>query len=222
MIRQDKIAYLITGFNSLGKKPLYPKDNPMECLIRTILSQGTRDENRDIAMTRLLASCPAWDNVSSLKNSDLTAIIKPAGLATRKSETIKSFLEWCKSELKGYDLKPMSKWSTKRIMNSLCSIKGIGVKTAAIFCCFSLRRAVFPVDVHVHRMLTRVGITSRRLSPEQVFNKVDSYIPYGKDYFLHCHIIDHGRHICKKRPLCDECMFAKHCDYNLNKNDWVN
>jgi len=221
MVRQDKIAYLITGFNSLGKEPLFPAESPMECLIRTILSQGTRDENRDMAMDRLITACSTWEVVSALNKSELAAIIKPAGLANRKADTIYSFLKWCEAEMGGFDLSPMCNWTTNRVMNSLMAIPGIGLKTAAVFLCFNLRRDVFPVDVHVHRILTRVGVTARKLNQNQVFNQVNSYIPFGKDFFLHCHLIEHGRHFCKKNPICNSCSFSNHCDYKLKKNEWA-
>lgn len=221
MVRQDKIAYLLAGFTGLRKDPLYPEDTLMECLIKTILSQGTRDQNRDIAMDRLMSSCNTWEAVYSLNKSELTSLIRPAGLASRKSETIKCFLKWCKQEFGEFDVKSIETWETKLIINSLVSIPGIGVKTAAIFCCFSLKRSVFPVDIHVYRILIRIGVISNQLKPNQVFDKVDSYIPYGKDYFLHCHLIEHGRSICRKDPSCNHCMFSEHCDYNLKKNYWA-
>ena len=52
---------------------------------------------------------------------------------------------------------------------------------------------------------------------------VSPYIPVGKEFFLHVHLVEHGKSICKSsNPKCESCMFNEHCDYFLKKNAWAN
>ena len=121
------------------------------------------------------------------------------------------------------ELNQIQTWDNERIFDELTSIHGIGKKTVSIFICFGLKRDSFPVDVHVHRIMTRVGITSNYKNPDKLFKMVNPYIPVGKEFFLHVHLVEHGKGICKSsNPKCESCMFNEYCDYFLKKNAWAN
>ena len=120
------------------------------------------------------------------------------------------------------ELNQIQLWDNERIFKELTSIHGIGNETVSIFICFGLKRDSFPVDVHVHRIMTRVGITSNYKNPDKIFKMVNPYIPVGKGFFLHAHLVEHGKNICKiSNPKCENCMFNQHCDYFLRKNEWT-
>ena len=194
MVRQDKISHLITGFNSTQLEPIYPNEPLVDLFIRTILSQGSK--------------------ISELNNV--------SGLAKQKSQSILQFIEWVHSNFKNFDLEPIRNWQKERIFSELTAITGIGNKTVSIFICFGLKQSSFPVDVHIHRILTRVGVTSNYKNPDKVFNDVNPFIPVGKEFFLHAHLVEHGKNMCKNsNPNCEDCMFKNHCDYFLRKNEWA-
>lgn len=222
MVRQDKIGYIITHFRVNGEPVTQQFDNPTDCLIRTILSQSTTDANRDNAFQSFKNN---YSDLSKVVSDDIDRIaetIRVSGIARKKALAIQQVLIWCKQTFGEYALDNISSWDDEKIINELIKLKGIGYKTIAILLCFSLGRDVFPVDVHVHRIITRLGITKKSLSPDKVFFKINPFVPYGKDYFLHVKLVKFGREKCRSRnPLCAECPFSQLCDYDLNKNDWA-
>ncbi len=222
MVRQDKITYLITAFKIEGTEYGHLKEAPLDCLIRTVLSQATNDDNRDRSYAAMKARYADWDELGKAPLPELEETLRSGGLARRKARTIRAVLQWAHANFGSYTLDPVANWETPKLFAELTKIPGVGVKTVAILACFSLGRAVFPVDVHVHRVLSRLGVTSRKLSPEQTFMTVDPFIPLNRDALLHLNLIELGRHFCKARqPLCEACRFRDICDYYLQKNDWA-
>lgn len=222
MVRQDKIAYLVTAFQLEAQDFPSSSEPPLDCMIRTVLSQATSDRNRDNSYRSLRKIFPKWKDVAGADTGQIETAIAAGGLARRKSATIKNVLVWTENRFGDYSLRELTDWETEDILETLIKIPGIGIKTASIVACFSLNRNVFPVDVHVHRILSRMGITSRKLNPDQTFYQVDPFIPVGRDRELHISLIAHGRSICRPgNPDCSGCLIAEHCDYANHKNDWI-
>lgn len=222
MVRQDKIAYLITGFTSTGLKPIYPNEPLVELFIKIILSIGTNNQLRDIAFKNIKCDFIDYEDILKSKRSKLKNSIKISRFTNKKSTTIIEFLKWSKNNFDNFNLKPIINWEYDKIYDELTSINGIGIKLVSSLICFGLRGNSFPVDVHVHRIITRIGITLCYKSPDKVFKIIKPFIPVGKEYFLHAHIINYGKEVCRKlNPKCDYCMFNKHCDFFQKKNEWA-
>ena len=222
MVRQDKIAHLITGFRTTLLKPIYPNESLMDLFIRTILSQGTKDELRDRAFENLKSQFSNWRSILDAQISEIQIEIEVCGLSEKKANTIFEFIKWVKLNFPDFNIEEIRNWNTNKVFAELTSIKGIGNKTVSIFICFGLKGRSFPVDVHVHRILTRMGISSNVKNPDTVFKEVSPFIPVGKEFFLHVHLVEHGKKICKSsNPNCTDCMFNQHCDFLLKKNGWA-
>jgi endonuclease III-like uncharacterized protein len=69
----------------------------------------------------------------------------------------------------------------------------VGVKTAACVLAFSMERAAFPVDTHVHRVVTRLGWISAGTTAEQAYRVLAPRVPAGIRCDLHLALIRHGR-----------------------------
>jgi endonuclease-3 len=94
----------------------------------------------------------------------------------------------------------------------LRSLPGVGPKTAACVLLFSLDQPYFPVDTHVHRVATRLGLVPPRATAEQAQELLQRSIRPGDVYALHMQLIRHGRAICRApRPLCEECPLLDIC-----------
>ncbi len=222
MVRQDKITALITAFKYEGTEYRHLKEDPLDCLVRTILSQSTSDSNRDRCFNALKQRFNKWTDLANSSVSTVEETIQSGGLSRRKAKTILMVLQWANANFGSYTLDPLADWSDPKVISELVKISGVGVKTAAIVACFALGRDVFPVDVHVHRILTRLGVTPRKLNPEQTFRTIDPFIPLNRDAMLHLNLIEYGRHICTARkPKCDDCRFSELCDCYQQKNDWA-
>ena len=183
MVRQDKISYLLTGFHCTGVEPIYPDMPLIDLFIITILSQGAEDKLRDIAMNNLQLNFENWKDILTIEQSELANMIRVCGLANQKSTSIMNLLKWIKSTFNKMDLNKIQTWNSEKIFNELTSINGINLKAVSIFICIGLKRDSFPVDIHVHRILIRIGVTSIYTNPDKIYRLVNQFIPVGKEFF---------------------------------------
>jgi len=81
----------------------------------------------------------------------------------------------------------------------LTSIKGIGPKTADVFLMAIKGERVLPVDVHIFRIMKRLGIAGERDDYESLRAKLESDIPQEERMKAHLILIEFGRQMqCTK------------------------
>ncbi len=92
------------------------------------------------------------------------------------------------------------------------TLPGIGPKTAAVVLSFALRRDALPVDTHVHRTSSRLGLIPPKASAERADRILHELVPDGLRTPLHVGLIRLGREICKAPvPRCGECPLKDLC-----------
>ena len=80
------------------------RPDPMDSLVRTILSQNTTDENRDRGYDEMQKRFPTWESVMNAKPEALKDAIRIAGLANQKGPSIQNFLKWLMKEKEELDI----------------------------------------------------------------------------------------------------------------------
>ncbi len=187
---------------------------PLDCLIRTILSQNTNDVNRDRAYDNLCSRFPTWEDVMTADVMAIEEAIRVGGLSRQKSERIKNFLVQLHAERGGLSLDFMRELETNEAVEFLCQYKGIGIKTAYVTLAFALGREVFPVDTHILRISKRLGFIPDNCTAEKAHELMAPLIPAGKSFSFHTNLITFGRNICHARnPKCSECPITEYCLY---------
>jgi endonuclease-3 len=98
----------------------------------------------------------------------------------------------------------------------LCALPGVGRKTAACVLLFSYGLPDIPVDTHVSRVGTRLGLFrpgGRAGAPSQeLHDQMLALTPPGHELEFHVNLLRHGRRTCHARgPACDECALARMC-----------
>ena len=185
-------------------------------LVCTILSQNTNDNNRDRAYTALRARFPTWEQVRDAPTRQVITAIRPAGLANQKGPRIQKVLRRI-TELDRagrINLDFLADRPVEEAKQWLMSLNGVGPKTAAIVLLFSLNRPAFPVDTHIHRVTTRLGLIPKGTSAEKAHNVLEVLVPPEWYYSFHLNVIAHGRAVCKaQRPRCERCLLQKYCEY---------
>ncbi len=185
---------------------------PLDVLISTLLSQHTSDANSGRAYERLRERYPRWEEVAAARSSSIAAAIRPGGLARQKSLRIRKILRIVKDRYGSLDLTVLNRRSDDEVMKDLCSLDGVGAKTAACVLLFSLGRDVFPVDTHVHRTCSRLGLARGSRTPEETYDRMKGLVPRGKSYSFHLNLIRFGRSVCRSRfPLCGKCPLYAEC-----------
>jgi endonuclease III len=79
---------------------------------------------------------------------------------------------------------------------------------------FSMGRAAFPIDTHVHRITARLGWIPAGASAERAHQILGPLVPPEIRYDLHVALVTHGRTACKaQRPACGTCVLRELCDF---------
>ncbi len=190
------------------------RNDPLDELIETILSQSTTNINSRRAFESLKKKFQDWESVSRARPASIAAAIKSGGLANVKSVVIKNILNEIQSRRGNFDLSFLKTAPIDEARNFLTSLKGVGPKTAACVLLFSCKRNLFPMDTHIFRIFRRVGLLSEKISDEQAHSQIEDLIPPGKNYSLHINLIVHGRKVCRPRnPDCGQCSVIEHCEF---------
>jgi endonuclease-3 len=94
----------------------------------------------------------------------------------------------------------------------LCALPGVGRKTAACVLLFSFGMRDVPVDTHVSRVGTRLGLFRERAPFEELHDRMLALTPRGQELELHLNLLRHGRRICHARsPQCGICPLRRMC-----------
>jgi endonuclease III len=94
----------------------------------------------------------------------------------------------------------------------LCSLPGVGRKTAACVLLFSYGLPDIPVDTHVSRVGTRLALFRAGAPFEELHDEMLALTPAGEELEFHVNLLRHGRRTCHARnPACGSCSLARMC-----------
>ncbi len=187
---------------------------PVDEMVLTILSQNTSDTNSFRAFDQLKQRYDSWEAVRDAPTGELIETIRTAGLANQKGPRIQLALRTLTETQGGITLDHLADMSADEAKQWLTSIKGIGHKTASIVLLFSLNKPAFPVDTHVHRVTTRLGVVDEGVSADKAHRLLEQIVPADDFYAFHLQIIQHGREVCHARsPKCSVCVLQAQCRY---------
>ncbi|MBB4664986.1 endonuclease III domain-containing protein [Conexibacter arvalis] len=191
-----------------------PHEQPLDELVLTVLSQSTNDRNRDVAYERLRERFDDWEAVMEAPNAEVEEAIRPGGISKVKSKRIQEILRAIDDspEGRGLDLSFLREATVPEGQRYLCSLPGVGRKTAACVLLFAYGLRDVPVDTHV----SRVGMRLRILRPgapfEELHDEMLDLSPRGEELELHVNLLRHGRRTCHaRRPDCPACVLARVC-----------
>jgi len=210
----EKIKQIIKALEQhYGQKKWKRWREPVDELVRTILSQNTTDKNSLHAFAQLKRRFPTWEDVLAADEDAIVQEIKSGGLANIKARKIKQCLAEIKRREGQITLEFLSEKPLDEALAYLVSLNGVGPKTAACVLIFSFNFPILPVDTHIHRLSNRLGIVETT-SREKTQALLQAIIPDAEKYSFHLNLIDHGRKVCKAaKPLCSECFLQKFCSY---------
>lgn len=101
------------------------------------------------------------------------------------------------------------------LRNELLSINGIGPETADSIILYAAKKPVFVIDAYTKRIYSRIfGIKKESGYDElqQIFMKeLNADEKLFNEY--HALLVELGKNICKKKPLCGKCPINEMCNY---------
>jgi endonuclease-3 len=191
-----------------------PHHAPLDELVLTVLSQNTNDRNRDVAYARLRERFPSWEAVARAPREELEDAIRPGGISRVKSERMEKILQAVRDRSGDLDLGWLEHASRERALEFLEALPGVGRKTAACVLLFSYDRPELPVDTHVYRVSSRLGLIRPKAPFLEAHETLRAVTDAADVFELHVNLIRHGRRLCKpQRPLCPECPLLSLCPY---------
>ena len=187
MKKKEKGTYIIKELELLYPTTPVPLDHkdPYTLLIAVLLSAQCTDLRVNKITPALFELADNPFDMCKKNVEDIRAIIRPCGLSPKKSRAISELSMILVEKYNG---------NVPEDMALLEELPGVGHKTASVVVSQAFGQAAFPVDTHIHRLLTRWGVTSgknvvqtekdaKRLFPKETWNKLHlQIIFYGREY----------------------------------------
>ncbi|MFL2627151.1 MAG: endonuclease III [Dehalococcoidia bacterium] len=204
MNKKDRVIFISKYLEELYPNttvPLY-HSNKYELLIAVLLSAQCTDARVNKVTPILFSKANKPDTMINISIDDIYNIIRPCGLAPKKSKAI-----WDLSHI----LVEKYNSNVPESFEDLESLPGVGHKTASVVMSQGFGHPAFPVDTHIHRLAQRWGLTDgknvvqterdlKRLFPKDSWNK------------LHLQIIYYGREYCTARGCKgNKCVVCTTC-----------
>jgi endonuclease III len=168
-------------------------------LVAVLLSAQCTDERVNLITPKLFARANDPYQMIKVDVKDIEDIIRPCGLAPRKSKAI-----W---ELSRIIIEKHS-GEVPESFEDLEDLPGVGHKTASVVMSQAFGHPAFPVDTHIHRLAKRWGLSNGK---NVVQTEKDLKKAFSKKYWnkLHLRFIFFGREYCPARshkpnecPIC--------------------
>ena len=187
MTKKEKSIYIIQELERLYPETPVPLDHkdPYTLLVAVLLSAQCTDERVNKVTPALFRLADNPFDMSNQNVDDIRTIIRPCGLSPRKSKAI--------FDLSGILVEKYN-GAVPKDMELLEELPGVGHKTASVVVAQAFGIPAFPVDTHIHRLLTRRGITTgknvvqtekdaKKIFAENLWNKLHlQIIFYGREY----------------------------------------
>ena len=187
MTKAEKAVYIITELDKLYPKVDVPLDHkdPYTLLVAVLLSAQCTDERVNKITPLLFKRADNPYDMIKMSVEDIAEIIRPCGLTPMKSKGIFGLSEIIVNKHKG---------EVPQTFEDLEELPGVGHKTASVVMAQAFNIPAFPVDTHIHRLMTRWGLTNgknvvqtekdaKKIFPKEKWNKLHiQIILYGREY----------------------------------------
>jgi endonuclease-3 len=200
----NSIDFIIKKLEEIYSLRIFEDSDPFRVLIRTILSQRTRDENTDAASALLFSKFSTPVAIAFAPVEEVELLIKKSGFYHVKARRVREVSRIIHEDYN--DIVPDN-------LKELLSLPGVGRKTANCVLVYGFHEDAIPVDVHVHRISNRIGLVKTK-NPDETELELMKIVP--KKYWLPLNdlFVQFGQTICRPiGPKHEICPIAEHCDY---------
>ena len=168
-----------------------------------ILSAQSTDERVNLVTPALFERYPDAKALAAATTTQLESLILSTGFFRQKSKALINMAQ---------QLVANHREEVPADMDALTALPGVGRKTANVVLGHALGVPGLPVDRHVLRVSTRIGIASGD-DPVKVESQLCEALPKAIWTLASDVQILHGRRICRPKPLCGRCSVRKDCNY---------
>jgi len=164
--------------------PLDHKD-PYTLMVAVALSAQTTDKKVNQVTPFLFAVADTPEKMAKLSIEEIKELIKEIGLSNSKAKNLKKMAEQLLEKHNGI---------VPQTFEELEALAGVGHKTASVVMSQAFGFPAFPVDTHIHRLMTQWKLTdgknvvqtekdAKAIFPKETWNKLHlQIIFYGREY----------------------------------------
>jgi endonuclease III len=154
-------------------------------MVAVALSAQTTDKKVNEVTPKLFKVAGTPEKMAKLEVEEIRELIKEIGLSNTKARNLKRMAELLLERHNGV---------VPQTYEELEALPGVGHKTASVVMSQGFGFPAFPVDTHIHRLMTQWKLTSgknvvetekdaKAIWPESVWNKLHlQIIFYGREY----------------------------------------
>lgn len=187
MTKKQRAELVQTELDKLYPTTPIPLDHtdPYTLMVAVALSAQTTDKKVNQVTPDLFAVAGTPQRMAKLEEFEIKELIKEIGLSNTKAKNLKRMAELLLERHNGI---------VPETYEELEALPGVGHKTASVVMSQGFGFPAFPVDTHIHRLMTQWKLTSgknvvetekdaKKLFPEEVWNKLHlQIIFYGREY----------------------------------------
>jgi endonuclease-3 len=201
-----------------GPRPARCWGDGVSVLVDTILSQNTSAANSDAGYRQLRRRFRSWNQVADAPVEEVERCIRVSGLSNQKAPRIQAILRRVREQRGTINLQFLADLPDDEAYEYLRAFPGVGPKTACCTLLFAFKKALFPVDTHIHRIARRLALVQAKATAEQTHDLLTPTIPPKDRYEAHVLLIEHGRKTCRAiNPRCGECVLLTTCPYGRQR-----
>lgn len=196
-------------YRQYGPQNWWPAIDPYEVAVGAVLTQNTAWTNVEKAIAGFKGKLSP-EMVISLSHDELVDIIRPAGYYNSKAKCLFRLTEWYMD----YAKKDKNEKGLSQIREELLAIKGIGKETADSILLYALNLPVFVIDAYTRQLFERLGYTVPK-QYDDMRSAFEGALPVKAEIYneYHALIVTHCKNACRKKPLCEDCIFINRCRY---------
>ncbi len=185
MTKKQRAKIIMSELEKLYPEVYVPLDHTDEftLLVAVALSAQTTDKKVNQVTPALFAVAGTPQKMAEMEAEEIREYIKEVGLSTSKSKNLKRMAEILVEKHNG--IVPES-------FELLEELPGVGHKTASVVMSQAFGHPAFPVDTHIHRLMTQWKLTNGK-SVVQTEADAKKLFPKDKWNKLHIQIIFYGR-----------------------------
>ncbi len=202
-------------FAAYGPRHWWPGDSPFEIMVGAVLTQNTAWVNVERAIDNLKrARLLGPRGIADANPRRLAALIRPSGYFNVKAKRLRAL---ARALLRHGGVRGMARIPTPALRTELLSIHGIGPETADDILLYAFARTVFVIDAYTRRVFSRLGLITGVETYELLRTRFERALPADVALYneYHALIVYHAKHVCRPRPMCDDCCLARLCSYAL-------
>ncbi len=187
MTKKQRAALIQSELEKLYPEVPIPLDNTdaYTLMVAVALSAQTTDKKVNQVTPDLFAVAGTPQRMAKLEEFQIKELIKEIGLSNTKAKNLKRMAELLLERHNGV---------VPQTYEELEALPGVGHKTASVVMSQGFGFPAFPVDTHIHRLMTQWKLTSgknvvetekdaKNLWKEEVWNKLHlQIIFYGREY----------------------------------------